>query len=375
MRILFVIGSLGLGGAETQMVMLIRELVEKGIQCEVFVLQAEGPLSVPLNQMGVNIHSGRYRDGVTRLVKILLLARAAWILWRKARRVTVVHAYLPLTNFMGACAGRLAGVKTIITSRRGLGNHQDKNRFWKWCDRISNALSDVVTVNSLAVAQDTIVRDGLQSEKISCIYNGIDTGRFENSNLIRYTVRQSLGLKDGQVTLIIVANLIPYKGHADLLQALAKVVPHFSSISLLVVGQDRGIEHSLRMQAESLGVADKIKWLGLRRDIPALLTAADIYVCASHEEGFSNSILEAMAAGKAVIATRVGGNEEMLEDGKLGVLVGSHDIDGLFAALECLCRDSMLRAQFGQIAAARVVSRYGAARMAQEYLELYRKFA
>jgi glycosyltransferase involved in cell wall biosynthesis len=374
-RVLFVIGSLNLGGAELQMTMLIRELIEKGIHCEVFALQAEGPLSLSLTQMGIRIHSGRDRPGVTRVVKVLLLVRASWILWCKARRATVLHAYLPLTNFMGACAGRLAGVQTIITSRRGLGNHQDKNPLWKWFDRIANVLSDAVAVNALAVAQDTMNRGCIRREKITCIYNGIDAERFERGVTTRYCVRQSLGLKEAQVTLIIVANLIPYKGHAELLKALGELVPHFPDICLLVVGQDRGIENELRAQAKDLGLAHAIKWLGLRRDIPDLLAAADIYVCASHEEGFSNSLLEAMAAGKAVIATKVGGNAEMLEEGALGLLVEPHDIDGFVAGLKGLFTDPMLRERLGQIASARVASRYGAAQMAEQYVALYRRRA
>jgi glycosyltransferase involved in cell wall biosynthesis len=374
-RVLFVIGCLELGGAESQMVMLIRELIKKDIQCEVFALQAEGPLWTLLNQMGVCVSSGRDRNGVTKLLKALLLVRATWILWCKARRATVLHGYLPLTNFMGACAGRLAGVETVITSRRGLGNHQDAKPFWKWFDRITNALSDVVTVNALAVAQDTINRDGIRPEKITCIYNGLDMKRFEEASSNRLAVRQSLGLKEGQVTLIIVANLIPYKGHSELLKAVAKIVPHFPDLCLLVVGQDHGIEKALRTQAETLRVATSIQWLGLRYDIPDLLAAADIYVCASHEEGFSNSLLEAMAAGKAVIATKVGGNKEMLEEGALGLLVEPRDIDGLVAGLKRLFTDSVLRERLGQIASARVASSYGAAQMAEQYVALYRRGA
>jgi glycosyltransferase involved in cell wall biosynthesis len=373
MRVLFVIGSLEVGGAESQMVMLIRELIKKRIQCEVFALQTEGPLSISLKQIGVCIHSGRYRHDVSSVIKVLMLVRALWILWSKARYATVLHAYLPLTNFMGACAGRLAGVRTVITSRRGLGNHQDKYPLWKWIDRIANLLSDVVTVNAIAVEQDIIKRDGIQSQKITCIYNGIYPERFETATSNRHSVRQSLGLKEGQVTLIIVANLIPYKGHADMLNALAKIFPEFPDIRLLLVGQDRGIEKALQIQAENLGLAHAVQWLGLRNDIPDLLAAADIYVCASHEEGFSNSLLEAMAAGKAVIATKVGGNNEMLEDGVLGLLVEPHDTEGLVLSIKKLVTDHTLRARLGQMASSRITSSYGAEKMSEQYISLYQQ--
>lgn len=373
LRVLFVIGSLDLGGAESQLLMLVRELIRQKVCCEIFALQANGVLRGAFDEMGVPVHSGRVDSASNKLVKGFLLIRAAWILWCNARRVTIVHAYLPLTNFMGACAGYLAGADKIITSRRGLGNHQNARTWWKLFDRIANALSDVVVVNSLIVAEDTIKRDGIRRDKLVCIYNGLDAERFQQALPHRAAVRQSLGLKEGQVAIIIVANLISYKGHSELLDAVAKLAFRFPDLRLLVVGQDRGIGDMLKAQAETLGVGKMIKWLGLRRDIPELLAAADIYVCASHEEGFSNSLLEALAAGKAVVATRVGGNQEMLEDGALGLLVEPRDSDGLAAALERLLTDSVVRERLGQVGSLIVARRYGAAHMAEQYLALYKE--
>ena len=371
LRVLFVIGTLELGGAESQMLMLVRELTRQKICCEVFALQANGVLRVALDELGVPVHSGRYDFASNKLMKGLKLIRATWILLRKARRGTVLHAYLPLSNFMGACAGYLAGVDRIITSRRGLGNHQERCPWWKLFDRIANALSDVVVVNSQVVAEDTIRRDGIRRAKLVCIYNGLEAGRFQQALPSRAIVRQSLGLKEGQVALIIVANLIAYKGHAELINAVAKLAPRFPDLRLLVVGQDRGIGDALKAQAETLGVGKITKWFGQRSDIPELLAAADIYVCASHEEGFSNSLLEALAAGKAVVATRVGGNSEMLEAGELGILVEPSDSSGLVTALGELIVNPAKREQLGQRAAARVAQHYGVKKMAGQYVELY----
>jgi glycosyltransferase involved in cell wall biosynthesis len=286
--------------------------------------------------------------------------------------VTIVHAYLPLTSFLGACAGYFAGAEKIITSRRGLGNHQNARPWWKLFDRIANSFSDVVVANSLAVAEDMVKRDGIRRDKLVCIYNGLDAERFRQAMSYRAAARQTLGLRDGQMVFIIVANLIPYKGHSELLEAMAKLTPRFPDLHLLVVGQDRGIGDALKAQAESLGLCKRIQWLGLRHDIPELLASADIYVCASHEEGFSNSLLEALAAGKAVVATRVGGNQEMLDNGSLGLLVEPFDSVALAAALDVLLTDSAMRERLGQTGAAVVAQRYGAAQMAQQYLRLYR---
>lgn len=371
MRLLFVIGSLDLGGAESQLLMLVRQLVRQKVHCEVFAMEAHGVLRDSFIDIGVTVHSGRMVFDTSKLVRVFLYIRAFWILWRKARRVTIVHAYLPLTNFMGSCAGYFAGAEKIITSRRGLGNHQNKYPWWKLFDRIANVLSDVVVVNSQAVAEDTIKRDGIRRDKLVCIYNGLDAKRFQQARTSRAAVRQWLGLREGQIVIIIVANLIPYKGHAELLEALAKLVHRFPDLCLMVVGQDRGIGKALKIKAEMLGVDEKIQWLGQRHNIPELLAAADIYVCASHEEGFSNSLLEALASGKPVVATKVGGNEEMLGGGKFGLLVAPHDSDGLASAIEQLLTDAELRARLGNLGSSIVASRYGEAHMAEQYIAIY----
>jgi len=371
LRILFVIGSLELGGAESQMLMLVRELTHQKIDCEVFAVQASGALRGAFDELGIPVHCGRYDYTSRKLAKGFQLIRAAWLLWLHARRATVLQAYLPLTNFMGACAGYLAGVDKIITCRRGLGNHQDRHSGWKLFDRIANSLSDVVVVNSQMVAEDTVRRDGIRRDKLICIYNGIDTGRIQRVLPQREVVRQSLGLALGQVTLIIVANLIPYKGHAELIDALSRLLPRFPDLQLLVVGQDRGIMAQLTSQAATLGVGAAIQWLGLRRDVPELLSAADIYVCASHEEGFSNSLLEALAAGKPAVATSVGGNAEMLENGALGVLVNPHAPDELAAAISDLIADPARRAHMGHRARLEVERRYSVGHMAAQYIRLY----
>lgn len=371
LRILFVIGSLELGGAESQMLMLVRELTRQKIDCEVFAVQASGALRDAFDELGIQVHCGRYDSTSGKLAKGFQLIRAAWILWRCARRATVLQAYLPLTNFMGACAGYLAGVDKIITCRRGLGNHQERHPGWKLFDRIANALSDVVVVNSQMVAEDTIKRDGIRRDKLICIYNGIDTGRIQRVLPQRESVRQSLGLAPGHVALIIVANLIPYKGHAELIDALSRLLPWFPDLHLLVVGQDRGIMARLILQAETLGVGAAIQWLGLRRDIPELLSAADVYVCASHEEGFSNSLLEALAAGKPAVATSVGGNAEMLENGALGVLVNPHVPEELAAAIRGLIADPARRADMGHRAMLKVERRYSVGHMVAQYIQLY----
>jgi glycosyltransferase involved in cell wall biosynthesis len=371
-RILYVIGSLELGGTESQMVLLIRQLKQRGYRCELFALEAKGPFMEILQRDGIIIHDGGCKAKAHKALKVFLLLRAQLRLWRLALRMQpdVLHAYLPLANFMGALAGRAARVKKIITSRRALGAYQDRRPYLKPLYRIANALSDKVTVNSEAVRQDVISRDGIAPWKLVPIRNGLDLGRFAQSAGDRATVRSSLGLGSDEIGIIKVGNLIPYKGHADLLAAFKKVVDQTSGVKLFLVGEDRGIQADLERLAAGLGVPDRVHFLGRRNDVPSLLMAMDLYVMASHEEGSSNALLEAMAAGLPIVATDAGGNRESLGDGLAGMLVPAHDAQAMARAIDALLADAGARARLAANAIARA-RQYGIPETIDAHIALY----
>jgi len=280
---------------------------------------------------------------------------------------------LPLTNLLAALAGRLARVSCIITSRRALNTHQERVPGWRLLDQLPSRMSHLVVANAEAVKQDTLLRAGGDPEKIAVIRNGIDFSRLVVSPCTRGQVRQALGLPEDAEVALIVANLIPYKGHRDLLVAISRLQEHHPKLCLLVAGEDRGIGGELREMAKRLGIANSVFWLGLRRDVPDLLAAADIYVSASHEEGFSNSLLEALAAGKAVVATVVGGNPEMLEEGRLGMLVQPGDPEGLAQAIDRLLSNPAAARELEHRAAQAVASKYSPRLMVDTYLGHYKR--
>ena len=357
-----------------QTLMLARGMLEHGWKPAIFALEARGDLREEAEKAGIPVIGGGYDSRVNRLFKIWLLARGMWRLWWLLRRVQpqVVHGVLPLTNFFATVAGRLARVPMVITSRRALNTHQERVPGWLLADRLSARLSDVVVANAQAVKRDTLAREGGDPEKIEVIYNGLDFSRLQVPVGTREEIRCRLGIPAAAPVLVVVANLIPYKGHEELLQAFARVTESFPEASLLVVGEDRGIGGRLRAMARELGVHEKVHWLGLRRDVPRFLAAADIYVSASHEEGFSNAVLEALAAGKAVVATRVGGTPEMLEGGRLGLLVEPNDPGALAEALGRLLADPALREELGRRARESAKTLYAQGRMVENHLRLYR---
>jgi glycosyltransferase involved in cell wall biosynthesis len=372
-----VIGSLGLGGAETQMAALIRQLGSFGYLCSVFVLEPAGPVRRCLEQAGISIYEGGYVSTWPRPQKMLLLFLAQLRLTKVMLRLKpdIVHCYLPLTNFMGAAAGCLTGVSRVIISKRALGTHQDRNKGWRPFDVAAFRISKIVTANSRAVAEDTVIRDKGHLSKIRVIYNGIDADRLfydpVERRQVRERTRRSLEIPENVKVVTAVANLIPYKGHADLIEAAADVVKRMPQSMFFMVGEDRGIGRRLCEMVRTLNLKDHVRFLGQRHDIADILVASDLAVLPSHEEGFSNVILEAMAAGLPVVATRVGGNPEAIVEGQTGWLVPPKDPAALAEKILDSISDPAKAARWGEAGRQRVQDLFSIDRMVAEHVELY----
>jgi glycosyltransferase involved in cell wall biosynthesis len=376
-RILFVVGSLAVGGTETQLVLLAERLQMRGWVTDVFPLEKSGPLVERLESAGVHVIDGGHRYGPRpRIAKLVsLIACEARLVLRILRsRPDVLHGFLPLTNFMSALAARITFVvPLVITSRRALGRHQDRHPAWRWFDRLANAWSDVITANSQAVASDTQARDGYDVSRIVVIPNGLDFTRLDEAGDRRDETRDNLGLSKTDIAIVMVANLIPYKGHAELVEAFARIAADDPRLKLFLIGRDQGIAESLIGNASRLGAAHRIDLMGQRSDVPILLSAMDLGVMSSHEEGFSNALLEKLAAGLPVVATDVGGNPEALEGMPDCILVRPQDPEdlarGLADAIGKLGAGDPCR-KFRQ---ARVRERYSVDAMVDAYERLYRR--
>ncbi len=167
-KILFCIGTLQVGGAESQLVKLMIQLKEKGWNCEIYLINSEGPLLDVVQDNHISVHDGGFKFQESKVKKILFMMRAfyrlAKAIWRF--KPDVLHAYLPLTNFIGAFLGFFFRVPKIITSRRGIGSHQEKRPIFKLLDRMANYFSSAVTVNSKAVADSVLSLDGIDPKKM-----------------------------------------------------------------------------------------------------------------------------------------------------------------------------------------------------------------
>jgi glycosyltransferase involved in cell wall biosynthesis len=370
-KILLAIGSLDVGGAEKQMLALAGGLRGEGCDCRVFVLNGHGKLRTHLETIGVPVMSAWDSGDQKRRPWRTAFAQLKLIETVMRYQPDVIHAFLPLVTFMGAVAGRLIKIPLVVTSRRALGTHQERFKLLRPLDLMANAWSHRVTVNSKAVWDDVIRRDRIDPRKLVLIYNAIDPAPYELAPLVRERKRQELGLKPEQIAVIVIANLIPYKGHSDLLHAAALALREVPGFRLLVVGEDRGIGRHLVRQAAALGIGSAVKLLGQRGDAPELLTASDLSVLASHEEGFSNVILESMAAGLPVVATDVGGNREAIVHGETGWLVPVRNPEALASRIVDLLKDPSRARQWGEKGRARVKKLFTVDKMVKEHLRLY----
>ncbi len=367
MDVLFVITGLRVGGSERQLALLASALVKTGMNVAVYSF-VDGPVRATLQQNGIEVvlapggSNTATRNGVT-----LAALHLFWFMLR--RRPRVVHFFLPAAYLVGAPMAVLAGVPSRVMSRRSLNTYH-RSALVRAVERCWHCAMHAVLGNSHGVV-DQLKAEGIAPARLGLIYNGIDESNFGTAGL-RDQTRAGLGLAQDPLVMCVVANLIPYKGHRDLIDALGQAAPQLPAHwHMLVVGRDDGIGATLHEQARQLGLRDNILFLGARDDVPALLGASDIGILCSHEEGFANAILEGMAAGLPMIVTRVGGNAEAVIDGETGLVVPPRDSKSLAAAIVRLANDASLRKRFGNAGRQRVASQFSAQRCIDSHYALY----
>ena len=306
--------------------------------------------------------------------RLLVALRSAIGLARflRAWRPDAVHYFLPEPYLMGAVLSPFVRAPLRLMSRRSLAVYQSKYPLVRWIERIAHRNTAALLGNSRAVVAE-LRSETPDHRKIGLIPNGTRMPA-EVTEGDRMALERTLDLPERGFTIIVVANLIPYKGHVDLLDALAQVEVRLpDNWRLLVVGRDGGILEDLRRQAERSGIDRHVLWLGERRDVPRLLAIADLAVLASHEEGSPNSLIEAMMCGLPVVATAVGGSAEVVVTGEreTGELVAARDPQALGAAIARLAADPERRAAMGRRGRDRAMAEFSLERCTERYLALY----
>lgn len=360
-KILHILHGLNVGGLENGVVNLINRLDPEGFEHEICCITSNGPMAERFVQP-VRVHEMGKGAGRTLGLPLRLAG-----LIRKVRP-DIVHTrnWGTIDGIIGA---RLAGVRRIVHGEHGreATDPTGANRRRQIARRLlAPAVTRFVTVS--AELDNWLVRDiGVPRAKVEQIINGVDGETFR-PEVDKAACRTRLGIPDDKLIVGIVGRLDPVKDHATLLRAVAQSE---TACRLVVVGAGPA-EDALRQLAAELNVAEFTHFFGARHDIAQVLGALDVFVLPSLAEGISNTILEAMACGLPVIASRVGGNPELVTAGETGFLFDVGQADMLAAQLKCYIERPELRRAHGVAARERVEREFSLAAMVSKYERMYR---
>ena len=360
-RVLFVIGTLDIGGTELQLVGLATRLGRVRFTARVCCLEHEGPLARDLREAGVPVDEVPFR-GLSVLRSPMAVLRRFGELVALMRKVqpTIVQTFLPHANTVRALAARLARVPIVLTGLRGLDGTLAVG------GRLAARLADAVLANAEAVRDHAVRGQGMPAAKLRVIRNGLDLDTFQEA-----ARPPAPDLPSGRL-VVTVANPNRFKtpGLLILVESATSVLTEIPAARFVLVG-DGPCRPAVLEAVRARGLADRFICLGARTDVPAILACCEVMVLPSLQEGLPNAVLEAMAAGKAVVASRVGGIPELVLDGETGLLVPAGDSAALASAISSLLADPARAARMGQAGRARVQALFSLDRMIRETEALY----
>jgi glycosyltransferase involved in cell wall biosynthesis len=360
-RILLLSTSLGMGGADRQIVYLAKAL----LACDYDVRLVS---MTPLEEMGRQALA----EGLAVTSLDMVRGRADWSAFRRLVKLLrswqphLLSSFMYHANLMGRLAGRWAGVPLLVTSIRSERNGSPGQ---DWLMRLTNWMDHCQTTNSQQVADSLRQRGLLSPGKSRVIPNGIDPDALTASAAERVRLRGELKLEQNEFVWLAIGRLLPQKDYPTLLEAFAPLGRH--PARLLIAGRGPLLAE-LQQQVDRLGVSSQTVFLGVRQDIASLLAAADGFVLSSAWEGMPNVVMEALAAAKPVVSTRVGGVAELVQDGKTGWLVPARDPKALSQAMHRLMTLSETeRQRMGWAGREHLRAHFGLEAMAHRWMTLY----
>ncbi|HEB76091.1 MAG TPA: glycosyltransferase [Nitrospirae bacterium] len=364
LRICYVIGQLGRGGAERQLYELVRGINREVFSPVVVSLSSGGVWGEAFRRLGIDVIELPRRKNMelSRLFGLIRLLRAV--------KPDIVHTYLYSANSYGRIAAVLTGVPVIIASERSLPETgKDKKRCQVFTDRILAAFSHGIVCNSRKAAETLVERYSFDPKKVFTVHNGIDADEFSRQ-------AGGSGMRGGLRVVGTVGRLHPSKNYRMFLDAAGIVLERADSVRVrFVIVGDGESRAELESYARDTGVADKVHFAGERSDVPALLKGMDVFVMTSRYEGLSNAIMEAMLAGLPVVATDVGGNGELVVDGETGFLCPPDDAGTVAERILYLLGNEEEAAQMGARGRERVMRDFSVERMVRATEEIYRRLS
>ena len=346
-------------GTENQLSHLLSELPSSGFSVQLISLQDSPFLKNEAQKLfpDVEIISLGAQSDISRSIGSLI--RLFFLLFK--RRPTIVHTFFPTSNSIGIIIAFFTSNRSLFSSRRDLGYNLSKKDIFLL--RMANLFVSSIIVNAKAVKTRTVEIEKVIPEKIKVIYNGIAL-----KNNIK---KQNLSMEE--INVGIVANLNRTVKRIDVfINAAVTVVRSYPQVKFKIIG-DGHLRNSLEQQVDTLDLNSRIEFLGRRKDVDNLLASINIGVLCSDSEGLSNTIMEYMLAGLPVVATKVGGNIELVEHGRTGYLVPPGDAETLAEKIiECLDNPS-LSLKFGKAGREKIMNTFSKEIMLKKTSNLYKK--
>ncbi|MEY3183278.1 MAG: hypothetical protein RLZ35_1263 [Pseudomonadota bacterium] len=382
------VNDLGVGGTETHLSRILPVLVKAyGWQVKLFLFSDQLDLAPALLEAGVKIYYPKVPACIKRLcgqrvTRMLNTAMAFCHVWVDfcIDRTSITHFFLARAYIVGMFAAFLSFLPADkYMSRRSLNDYQRGFSGIRSLEAWLHTKMKSVLVNSQKITDQLVEQEGMSPEKIIKIYNGLQEipSSYQERGLYRQMLIESEGLSPDTWIFITVANLIPYKGHIDLLVALSQLSPEDTGNRpwrLLCIGTDAGSGYAatLRQKALALGIGDRVSWLGKKSTVFALYAGSDIgFLCSYRNEGFSNALLEGMAIGLPLIVTDVGGNAEAVAHKETGLVVPAKNPNAIVMAIKTLCQQPELIQAYGMAGRRRVQEKFSLSQCVAAYDAVY----
>ncbi len=283
----------------------------------------------------------------------------------RSARLDILHSHEFAMAVFGSVAAKAAGCPHLITMHGGLYFAEHIRR--RLALRVAAGLSGA-TVTVSDMSRSILARYlGLGPDDVTTVYNGAVRATGSDARL-------ELGAQAGDLLVVAIGNLYPVKGHQYLLEAVAALDAPAGDVLVAIAGRG-DLQTELEALARHLGLGTRVRFLGFRTDVPAILASADVFVMPSLSEGLPMALIEAMLAGTAVVASSVGGIPELVRDGVHGLLVPPGDSAALASALRLVTEDSALRKRLGAAARERAEREFTVEAMTRRYLAIYRGLA
>jgi glycosyltransferase involved in cell wall biosynthesis len=348
-RVLAVVGSLGLGGAEARAARVAVAIRKYGVDMEVCALEKEGPHLKDLEERGIVVHGTPYPSRTYRSDTMTLLRTVNCIRQIvKAGRFDVVHTSLFWADVLGVAGARLAGCPRVIISRQALhGWTHGPQAGFHWLEQFSNLFAHELIADSATVMEDAARHEQFLPARRAVIHSGVDIGNYSPA-------RPSI---EGPLRMVHLGALAPRKGQEYAIEAMALLREAEVQTTLTLVGSGPD-ETMLRQKVADAGLGEMVTFAGAHADPRHFLADADLFVFPSRQEGAGFALLEAMASALPVVASNVGGIPEALVDGKGGRLVPPEDAVALAAAIADVAHDRLSLAQMGRFNRDRIEQRF-----------------